>query len=639
MTSDTGASAVETRPVQPARARGLDRVIGLARRLGFGRTLDVITFGLMSVQGLLLFLLMARGGFFVDDFVNLSMAQRSSFSRPYLMRLVFDHPEPGARALNWILIRIEPMNYAFFALVAAVGIAATSWVIYRILRLVFRPSLAMPVLAWLAGAIVIWLPPAMWWASAMELVPCALGSALACHATVRCYLGPRRIMWGILAGVWLIAALSCYERALVGAAVSMVFLPFAVCDKIGPRQVLAVVRRAWPAYLAITVVTLAYLIAYLSGDYVHPTSGYSSRDLVAMLWRSWAHSLVPGFLGGPLHWRLINGVYPIGQTPGWWIVIGQLVALVVLISGFRRLGWRSLRGWVMFVPIYLVAVTAVASARLATYGPEVGNEFRYVADLVPMTVLALGIALLRPTTTEAVTTESEAAELAPRSGRFGRKALLLAGGFLAVTAPIIAVSAIPASNDWGASPAKTYVANLRRTLDQADHGSRWSVYNTFVPNSIMPLHYAPYSSIEYMGQLVTGRQVPVNDPDSRLFVVNGKGLALPAAFRTASTVADHCFTRPHETVVLPLRHPVTQSRWFLTLHYTTSAPSSFRFAINAGSGFVDADALYKSYAARGSGSLILGLRRLPITQLRIKAAVPGACVSDVRIGIPVPAGG
>jgi hypothetical protein len=576
------------------------------------------------------------------------MAQRSRLSASYIGRTVFGHPEPGARVLNWVLMRVAPMNYPVFALAAAVGIAATSWVIYRILRLVFRPSPAMAVLAWLAGAIVIWMPPAMWWASAMELVPCALGSAMACHATVRCYLGPRRIVWGVLAGVWLVLALSCYERALVGAAVSLVFVPLAVCDRIRPRQVLAVARQAWPAYTAVILVTMAYLAKYLSGQYVQTHGGYSTHDLIDMLWWSWSHSLVPGLLGGPLDWHYVGGavslktgVYPVGQPPEWWVVLGQVVALSVLVAGIRRLGWRSLRGWAMFVPLYFGTVYAVATARLAMFGPQVGDEMRYVADLVPMVTLALGLALLRPrfagTQPAPVPIATHAA-----AGRalFDRRAALLAGAFLAVTAPIVAASALPASNKWATNPTKTYVANLRRSLAEADRGSRWSLYNTIAPNWFMTVHYSPYSTMEYLGQLVTGRPVPMNDPTARLLVVNAEGTAVAAAFRSTTTVPDHCTTRPNETVVLPLHHPVDGSElWFLVLRYTTTEPSTLRLTMNPGTGFINADAQGKSFPVHDSGTMLLQLRRLPIQQLRIRAAQPGACVTDVRIGVPVPAGG
>jgi hypothetical protein len=636
---------------EPAAATASGRAPGLVGRLSPVGRLDLATFVLVSAQGLGLFLLIARGGWLVDDFENLSIAQRSSLSRAYLTLVVFGHPEPGNRALNWVVMRIAPMNYAFVALFTALCVAATSWITYRILRLTFRPSPWMAVLAGSAGALVIWLPGSMWWASAVELAPCALASALACHATVRCYLGPRRILWGALAGGWVVVGLSYYERALVGAAVSMVFLPLAFCAKVNPAQILAVVRRAWPAYAAQLGVSAAYLATYLSGNYVKAQSGYSAGDLAAMMWRGWSSSLVPGLLGGPLQWRFIggaspvsSGVYPIGDTPAWWVAVGQVAALAVLVLGITRLGWRSLRGWVMFLPLYFAAMYAVAIARLATYGPQLGAEFRYVADLAPMTALALAIALLRPkapdTPPEAPDTPqaaSDTPERAATSQVFNRTGVLLAGGFVAVTAAIVAASAVPAADRWAANPTETYVANLRRSLAEADRGTRWSLYNTIAPSWLMPFHYAPYSTLEYLGQLVTGRKVPVDDPTSRLLVVDGSGIARPAAFRSAATVPDHCTARRNETVVRALPRPLGNARWFLTLHYAAATPSTLRFAIDPGTGFVAADAQSTSYPVRGAGSLIVGLRRLPVARLRITAVTPGTCVTSVRIGAPVPA--
>jgi hypothetical protein len=61
---------------------------------------------------------------------------------------------------------------------------------------------------------------------------------------------------------------------------------------------------------------------------------------------------------------------------------------------------------------------------------------------------------------------------------------------------------------------------------------------------------------------------------------------------------------------------------FLVLHYTSVEPSWLRLAMNPGTGFVNAEQFH----------------RLPIKQLRTRGAQPGTCVTDVRIGVPVPAG-
>jgi hypothetical protein len=54
---------VEARPAAPTPTGRL------RRSLGVERTLDVITLAVVSMQGLALFLLMARGGWLIDDFV------------------------------------------------------------------------------------------------------------------------------------------------------------------------------------------------------------------------------------------------------------------------------------------------------------------------------------------------------------------------------------------------------------------------------------------------------------------------------------------------------------------------------------------------------------------------------------------
>jgi hypothetical protein len=196
----------------------------------------------------------------------------------------------------------------------------------------------------------------------------------------------------------------------------------------------------------------------------------------------------------------------------------------------------------------------------------------------------------------------------------------MAGAFLAVTTAMVALSAVPAADKWATNPTKIYVANLRRSLAEADRGGRWSLYNTITPSWLMSVHYVPYSSMEYLGQLVTGRPVPINDPTARLLEVNAEGTALPAAFHTVATVPDHCTTRPDETALLPLQRPVDGSTFrFLVLPYTSVEPSWLRLAMNPGTGFVNADARGKRFPVRGSGTLLVQLHRLPIKQLRAPA--------------------
>ncbi|HEY3717554.1 MAG TPA: hypothetical protein VGL39_23770 [Jatrophihabitantaceae bacterium] len=595
--------------------------------------IDRLALGAVALQALCLFFLMAPGSWWMDDFENLSMAQHSPLTRAYLSRTVFGHPEPGARLVNWFLVRAFPMQYVVVAALSALAIAATSWMVYRILRLLFEPSVTSVVLAWIAGSTALWLPPAMWWSAGVQLAACVLTSVLACHALVRCYLGSHRLLWAVASGGWLVVGLLFYEQVLFGGLFCAVFLPAAVCRRLRFEDIAKVVRRAWPAYAAIACVCSAYVVIYLRGHYVRRDSHYSTHALVAMLWRSWGHTLTPGMLGGPLHWKYRLGVYGIARSPEWWIVLGQLAVVAVAVAGIRMRGRRSLRGWLLFVPLFVAAQYSIATARLAIGGPAIGDETRYVVDMAPIAALALGLVLLRPRG-QGPEPEREPGSRAPTPLGY-RPRLVVAGVVVVATSIVFGLSAVPAARTWAYNPSSRYVADLRRSLGQADRAGPWSLYDTLVPETVMHQTYVPYSTIGYVAQLVTDRAVSTNDASRRLLVVDDAGNAVPARFAVARSVRPFCAERGRRMNVVVFATPLESGQWFLDAGYSSSGRTTLDLAIDPGTGrFISATS--HAHQLIGSGRIIVNLRTSPVARLRLTTTGPSACLSDVALGRPVP---
>ena len=611
------------------------------------RLLDWLAVALVVVQAGLLYGFMSVGYWFLDDFQNLEIAQASPLSSDYLNLTVFGHPQPGNRFVNWLLIRAFGLNYQVAAALVAVGIALTAFTVYRILRNLFPPSPLHLVFTSMAGFTALWLPTGQWWAGGSGVTACSLASALSCASLVRCYLserGGRRLLWGLLAGVWMLAGLLFYERTLFGGLFGALFLLAAACTSLRPQEILRVLRQALPGYLSLTVVAIGFLWYYLTGSFVRKQPGYTGVEVVHYLWVAWSHSLVPGLFGGPLNSNPLGPESTAG-TPLWWLVVTEVALGLIALIGLRRLGWRSLRGWLILLPIFLIAQYSIATARLASHGPRIGNEFRYISDILPLAVLALALVLLRPgvdAARPAVPVADPPPSHAPR-GRLGgswrgmsHRHLLIGGVVLLVTWTVFLTSAVPISRRWSTAPGRDYMANLRRGIEAADARGPWSLYTTMGPNAVSLTSYGRYSSTPFLARLVSGHEISTDDLRRPMYLVDDAGHLVPARLDIRARVSLPC-TTDRQQLVAPVRPVLDKGFWNVVVRYRVAKPSLLRFAVFDGGRYVEATGSFRTFPVTGSGELTFMTRATVIQTLRLDARQAGVCLTDIRIGRPLPA--
>jgi hypothetical protein len=607
--------------------------------------LDRLALAWSMVSALVLYVLIGRGGWYVDDFVAFDLAKRYPLNLRYLKITVFGHPQPGTRVLDWVLYRIAPMNYPLASAVLCLGFGLMTWLVYRILRMAFRPSPWHLVFTAMVSTSGLWVPATAWWAAGVQTVDCTLASMLTVYAMLRCYRGPYRPLWAALAGGALLAGLACYERTLFGAAFAAWFLPAVTCRSARPREVLPVLRRAWSGYLALAAVTAGYLLIYLTHQLVQRHPGYTRGELAHFLWLCWSHALIPGLFGGSL--RTSQQVaLSLAAPPLWWLTGCQVALLGLVGYGLVRNRLRALAAWLVFLTIFLVAQYLIASARLAIYHVEIGNEFRYVADLIPLLVLTLAITILRPAALPPVASTEQASGLRasrrhPLAGDLlgvNRRHLLATGAGLIALWVVYLVTAMPISYRWTHGLNVRYVQNLRAGVGELDRRGPWSLYTTYVPFAVAPASFGHYSQTTTIAQLVTGHPVSADDLAEPMYVVDGDGHLRPARFRSLASVPGLCSTGPQQ-VLQRLSKPLPRGLWNVRLSYRVATPTTLRFALDPGTGVpVEATGASRGYLLSGSGQLTFPLRLSAIAGLRLDAAAAGACISDVRIGRPVPAG-
>lgn len=607
--------------------------------------LDRLALAWSVATALVVYALIGRGGWYVDDFLNYGLAKEHPLNRAYIDLPIFGHPQQGTRVLNWLLYRISPMNYQLASALICLAIGAMTYLVYRILRLSFRPSPWHLVLTAMVSTTGVWAPVAAWWAAATEIAACMVTTLLTVHALLRCYRGPYRLLWGMLAGWWLLIGLAFYERTLFGGVFAAWFLLAVACRSARPRDMLAVIRRAWSGYLALLVVAGCYLLYYTSHHFVRRQPGYSRRELLHFLWVCWSDTLIPGLFGGPLR-TSHNDVLSVAHPQLWWLIACQLGLLGLIGYGVLRNRLRALLAWVVFIAIFLPAQYAIATARLRYYHWQAGEQFRYLADLLPLLVLTVAITVLRRADLLADRAEDgeQVVEQRPAGWhwrhvrQFDRRHLLATGAVLAGLWLVFLITAVPVGRLWVHSRHVTYVRNLRAAVVAQDRHGPWSLYTTYTPADVSPFGYGHYSQTPVVASLITDRPVSSDDLSKPMFVVTQEGQIQPAKLQIAATVPDTCSTK-RDKIMLPLSQPLDKDLWNLQLRYRVSAPTVLRFALDPGNGrAVEATGSFRLFRVSGSGQLTFAFRPTAIKALRFDTAAVGGCISDVRIGTPQPTG-
>lgn len=591
---------------------------------------------LISVlSGLFVFGFTFRGGWFIDDFVDFGIAKESRLNRAYVLRPIYGHPQPGTRILDWLLFRVAPMNYPLVAALSGLGIGFMVWMLYRVLRLTFRPSPWLLVILSLGAFSVVWLPGTEWWAAACETVPCVITSTLMVHALLRCYLGPRRWLWAVLAGGWLGVGLSFFEVTLVGLAFAACFLLSVAARRFSLAEMVRVVRQAWPAYTVLAVVTLVYLAYYKTHQFVASDHGYSTTELVHFFGVSWSSALVPCLFGGPLGTGPLfaeSRAYP----PLWWLVLAQLLFVALIGYGIRNLGWRVLLGWAYFMPLYLFASYIIASARLHEYGPAIGREFRYVAGLMPLLILTMALTVLRPSF-DRDEPESAAAPVRSEASVDRRRSTGAPVVAVAAVLTIFLVSAVPISRRWTDANNVRYARNLRASVHQLDAvGRPYSVYTTFASADTSSAIDGRYSLVPQLARLLTGRPVSADDLSKPMYVADDSGHLRPAKLAPYALWSGGCTRSFGDAPGYGITHPLQKWSWTVRLRYRVPAGTTLR--IRAGGRFVVQETTdeHTGFLVSGSGELTFQLRPQPLSVFGFEADHVGACISDVVIGKPVP---
>jgi hypothetical protein len=555
--------------------------------------------------------------FYTDDYALLRDAG-TGLSGTYLLDPLNSHLMPGTRLLAWLVAESGNLNWPLAASITLVLQALASVAALWMLLGLFGRRWGVLALLVVYLTTAITAQATLWWISSLNQIPVQLGFFVAVGGGVR-YLRSRRLRWLVTAVAGLVVGLLFFQKALLSLPV-LAFLALAYFAGGGPvARFLVAVRRFWPAVVAVSAVSLAYL-AYFLTQVEQPLQADTSASPVALAENMVGSAFITGALGGPWRWSAHQGGAwadpPLWVTQMCWVT----AALVVAYAFLRR--HATLRAWALLAGYLTVSVLLVALSRGLVYGNEIGLAYRFQTDVVCVLVLSLGLAFLPvPGAVESSHPREEPLlrlEVPGRAVVAGVVVLGLSGS----------VNWFWYAHDWKTSNAsRSFVDILERDLRRNEPVD---VADTVLPRAVMPAIFAPDNRISSLAVLLPG-ETSYPDSTDRLAVVGDRGTMHQALIETkvASRTgpADGCGWRvTARGLEVPLRGETIDTDWWLRIGYLGSTRSPVR--VTAG------DSVVPGTVYPGLNSLYVRVAGT-FDAVRIDGLSPGAtlCIDTVEVGL------
>nr|WP_247662466.1 hypothetical protein [Micromonospora sp. U21] len=337
--------------------------------------------------------LATRGWFSQDEFVIAAQVLDTRLDADYLLRTFNNHLMPGGLLVAWAMVRAAGFVSWPWVLLLAVGQAAVGIALYRLLRDLLRPGwgLLIPLCLYVFSPLT--LEVSSLWLVGLLVLPVQLALVLAVAAHVR-YVRTGRLRHLVVVALWVVFGLLFDTKALLIVPLLFLLSVFLFTSGGAWRSLVTAIRRHWPAWLVLGVLSGAYLAFYLTRPARELDEPTSVGQVLSFLGDLVGDTVVPGLLGGPWRWTYAGDgpplVYPYDVAK--WLSWAVLVALVVVTVRLRPSAGRA---WLLLVCYLGLVATLFAVTRLGgPLGPLVGIIPRYVADVMLVAAICVGVALL-----------------------------------------------------------------------------------------------------------------------------------------------------------------------------------------------------------------------------------------------------
>lgn len=595
-------------------------------------TLAAVT--LITIQLLWMGSLLAHSYFRQDDYFNFDRALASGLSWNYLMLVSAGHMAPLGFAISWALAHISLYNWALTGAVIMVMVAAASFALLRVLRMLFgnRQAILIPLAVYLFSPLAV--AAVGWWSVAVQTLPLEIAIFMAVGSHVR-YLREGRTRQLVATAGWLLLGMATVQK---GVLIPLLLFGLTAGFFVPGRWDTAIVvtaRRYWRAWLVFGVMMAAYCVLFftrLPGSTSTVSGPGPAGRIFSFLSPLAGTTLVPGVMGGPWHWAVLGDGYAQAQPPAALEQLSWEIALIFLIAScvYRVRAWRAWAiavGWIVAADVFPVVI-----GRLSAANPGLlALQPRYVTDAVSVLALCLGLAFL-PLAGEPEGQGYRFRFRRPESGiPVGRAAIaLLLAAFLAGSF----WSLQELEGITKTSAERSYIATARAAVAQAPPGTL--IVDLPTPSMIMdPVYfYRTGNTSRVIGALV--RAAPdrhvrwIESPRGavgNVMTFDAQGRLVPAAVAGKSfgpPFGGRCWDLGKAAFSVSLRKPLFRWSWTVRLNYSgPAAPVAVRLGGSWATATLPAGTseVYVPLQASGSDVVVSPL-----------SPAPGQCLASITVG-------
>ncbi len=578
----------------------------------------------------------SRGFLIFDDFMLASRAVEAPLSPDYLLTAVNDHFMPGGLLIIWLVTRGVGLAHWPYVLLFSAGHAVLAIAFYRLMRSLVRPGWGQLVPLGLLLFSPLTLEVTSMAMTGLTVLPMLLAMVLAIGAQVR-YTRTRRARHLVTLGLSVLFGLLFFEKSLLIAPLVLLVTVFLLTTGGPLRSAFEAVRRFWPAWLVLAAISLGYLALYADRAGFSMARPTSTAEVLTFWRQTIGHTLVPGLFGGPWHWLPSGDVAPL--TAPWevprWLAWAGLAALIVVTVRARR---PAVRAWLLLLTYLVLVCGLLTLTRLGTaFAPWVGLAARYVADVVVVAALALGVALMGPVDTiaESAPPDGPSPAMPQRRSAVPHRDTVVIALVLTLAGVVLgaAWSTARFGDLWAVKNGRAYLRTAEAQLAKAPPGTAF--LDRPVPEKVQASFFYPYHLYSRFF-LPARRQPPIVDEAENPSVFDDAGRIRPA-WVVGSDIepGEDPWCRGHkivggDTVRLPLDDPVGHQRWVVRIGYLSGGGRS-EVDLRLGDGsrrFTVRPGLHQIFFVIDGGG---GAVRLTIHE-------PGTwlCSNDITVGHAVP---
>ena len=573
---------------------------------------------MIAVAVLIRIQIAARGYLAEDDFVFVNRAAAEPLTVGFLFETFNNHLMPAGLLVLSGIAKAVGLQYWPYVLLFAIGQAALGVSFFRLLRLLVPPGWGQLIPLALLMFSPLTLDTTSMLTIGMFLLPMELAAVWAIGAQVK-YVRTHHPRHLATLAAAVLFGLAFYEKALL--VVPLVVLVTA-CLLVtgGPvRGLVRTVRQAWAAWLVLAGISAAYLWLYTSRPCnpvgCTPSLGVpktSAGELASFLGDLVGTTLVPGLLGGPWQWFYTGDGPPLTDSPEVlrWLSWAVFLALVLGTILVREI---AVRAWVLLLTYVAIIAVLFGATRLGTpLGELAGLVPHYVADVMVVGALCIGVALLGLTDVSATAESTKA-----RTGVFREPAVFagtVALGLIAVVAfgAGAATSAASFGDDWADKQGRDYVNTVRQELAKAPPGTVF--FDQAVPDAVLAGYWWPNNlQSEFLGNLdpkpefvTTAEEPHVIDPTGHIkpLSIQPARVAVPGPVKESD--CGHRVSDGKPTLI-PLEGDLFEWDWIVQIGYLSSGDSTATVRLGSASHqFGVRSGLHQMYviAAKGEGSVV-----------------------------------